>query len=283
MSFINLITKYETGDANSVPVSLLQGQLAVNTQAGKLWVGNAATTPVPLLGAPITAGAADGQTMRWEASTSTWDPTSAVLIDDSGNVTLSGTLTASLAWGNITGTPTTLAGYGITDAYTQVEVDALTWDFATDITGKPTTLSGYGITDAATSAQGALADTSVQPADDATLNSLTLTTRGVAGTQTASATGNTTLDFATYQNFVLTLTGNVTLDNPTTEAVGQSGFITFIQDATGGRTVSLGTDYETVNSGGLTLSATVSTTDIVPYVVTAAGRILLGAPQLNFG
>lgn len=33
------------------------------------------------------------------------------------------------------------------------------------LTGTPTTLSGYGITDAATSAQGTLADTAIQPAD----------------------------------------------------------------------------------------------------------------------
>ena len=95
-------------------------------------------------------------------------------------------------------------------------------------------------------------------------------------------TGNVTLDFATNQNFVLTLTGNVTLDNPTTEVVGQSGFIVFIQDGTGGRTVSLGTDYETAGGAGLTLSSAASATDIVPYVVAASGRILLGAPQLAF-
>lgn len=98
----------------------------------------------------------------------------------------------------------------------------------------------------------------------------------------ATATGNITLDFANYQNFVLTLTGNVTLDNPTTEAVGQSGFITFIQDATGSRTVSLGTDYETAGAAGLTLSSTADTTDVVPYIVVASDRILLGAPQLAF-
>ena len=103
-----------------------------------------------------------------------------------------------------------------------------------------------------------------------------------AATQTANASGSTTLDFATYQNFVLTLTGNVTLANPTTEAVGQSGFIVFIQDSTGSRTVSLGTDYETASGAGLTLSSAASTTDIVPYVVAASGRILLGAPQLAF-
>ena len=103
-----------------------------------------------------------------------------------------------------------------------------------------------------------------------------------AATQTANASGSTTLDFATYQNFVLTLTCNVTLANPTTEAVGQSGFIVFIQDGTGSRTVSLGTDYETARGAGLTVSTTASTTDIMPYIVAASGRILLGAPQLAF-
>ena len=105
--------------------------------------------------------------------------------------------------------------------------------------------------------------------------------RGSTLTDTTN-TGNVTLDFATYQNFVLTLTGNVTLVNPTTEAVGQSGFIVLIQDGTGSRTLSLGTDYETAAGGGITLSTAASTTDIVPYIVAASGRILLGAPQLAF-
>jgi len=111
---------------------------------------------------------------------------------------------------------------------------------------------------------------------------VSLSAAATGSTQTANATGSTTLDFSTYQNFVLTLTGNVTLDNPTTEAVGQSGFIVLVQDATGGRTVSLGTDYETAGGSGLTISAAASTTDIVPYVVASSGRILLGAPQLAF-
>ena len=95
-------------------------------------------------------------------------------------------------------------------------------------------------------------------------------------------TGNVTLDFSANQNFVLTLTGNVTLANPSTEQVGQSGFIAFIQDGTGSRTVSLGTDYETAGAAGLTLTATASATDLVPYLVVASNRILLGTPQLAF-
>ena len=112
-------------------------------------------------------------------------------------------------------------------------------------------------------------------------NTFTAAQRGSTDTDTSN-TGSVTLNFDTNQNFVLTLTGNVTLANPTTEAVGQSGFITFIQDGTGGRSISLGTDYETAGGAGLTLSSAASATDIVPYIVVASGRILLGTPQLAF-
>ena len=98
-----------------------------------------------------------------------------------------------------------------------------------------------------------------------------------------SNTGNVTLDFNAYQNFVLTFTGNVTLDNPTTESTGQSGFIVIIQDGTGSRTLSLGTDYETAGSSGITLSTAASSRDIIPYAVSATGSIILGAVQKAFG
>jgi hypothetical protein len=168
-----------------------------------------------------------------------------------------------------------------------------------DVADVPTARTNLGLgtaattaaTDYATAAQGALADSALQSGDigvsvqayDADTAKLdvaqTFTAAQTGSTQVAgSITGSTTLDFATYQNFVLTLTGSITLDNPTTEVVGQSGFITFIQ--TGGYTVSLGTDYETAGGAGITLSA--SGTDVVPYIVAASGRILLGAPQLAF-
>lgn len=116
-----------------------------------------------------------------------------------------------------------------------------------------------------------------------TSNGIQVTGTALANTDTDTTnTGSVTLNFALNQNFILTLTGNVTLANPTTEQVGQSGFITFIQDGTGSRTVSLGTDYETAGGAGLTLSSTPSATDVVPYIVVASGRILLGTPQLAF-
>ncbi len=112
---------------------------------------------------------------------------------------------------------------------------------------------------------------------------LTATGIVLATTDTdATNTGSVTLDFSANQNFVLTLTGNVTLANPSTENVGQSGFIAFIQDGTGSRTITLGTDYETAGAAGLTLTSTASATDLVPYLVVASNRILLGTPQLAF-
>ena len=101
-------------------------------------------------------------------------------------------------------------------------------------------------------------------------------------TQTANATGSTTLDFDLYQNFVLTFTGNVTLANPSTEAVGQAGVIMIIQDGTGSRTLSLGTDYETAGGSGITISTGANDIDILPYFVQSADNILLGAAQLDF-
>ena len=106
--------------------------------------------------------------------------------------------------------------------------------------------------------------------------------RGIGDTETASLSADKTIDFSTYQNFVYTLGASITLLNPSTESVGQSGFIVFIQDGTGGRTVSLGTDYETAGAAGLTLSTTASATDVVPYIVASSGRVLLGTPQLAF-
>ena len=104
---------------------------------------------------------------------------------------------------------------------------------------------------------------------------------GSTDTDTSNA-GTVDLDFTAKTNFVLTLTGNITSLTASNEVAGQSGFIVFIQDGTGGRTVALHGDYETAGGAGLTLTSTASATDIVPYVVAASSRILLGAPQLAF-
>tara|TARA_R110001592_G_scaffold310986_2_gene585682 strand:+ start:211 stop:1302 length:1092 start_codon:yes stop_codon:yes gene_type:complete len=122
---------------------------------------------------------------------------------------------------------------------------------------------------------------------ETTAEGITVTGTAKATTNTdTSNTGNVALNFEANQNFVLTLTGNVTLTNPSFAGaswqVGQSGFIVFKQDGTGSRTVALGTDYETAGGAGLTLSSTASASDVVPYIIATTNRILLGTPQLAF-
>jgi len=106
-------------------------------------------------------------------------------------------------------------------------------------------------------------------------------------TETATISTSKTLDFSTYNNFVLTLgNGSNTLSNPSTDVtatIGTTGVIIFIQpsSSTAG-TVSLESDYETVGGSGLTLSSTNSAYDVVPYIIKGANSILLGSPQLAF-
>lgn len=66
-------------------------------------------------------------------------------VDGKGRTTAAGNVTITPAWGSITGKPTTVVGYGITDALTTAYVPS--WS---SISGKPTTVAGYGITDALT-------------------------------------------------------------------------------------------------------------------------------------
>ena len=102
-------------------------------------------------------------------------------------------------------------------------------------------------------------------------------------TQTASISSATTLDFDSFQNFILTLgAASINLDNPSTEAVGQTGFIIFIQDSSGNRSVSPQSDFITPNNDSLTLSTAANSVDLVPYAVQASDKILLGTPQLAF-
>tara|TARA_R100000697_G_scaffold1929_1_gene4410 strand:- start:770 stop:1483 length:714 start_codon:yes stop_codon:yes gene_type:complete len=110
---------------------------------------------------------------------------------------------------------------------------------------------------------------------------------GTACLPKTNASSGLTLNFDTHQNFFVTLSsGSNALANPTTEAsnIGQTGVIIFIQPSSSSAgTVSLGTDYETVGAGGLSLSSANNDYDVVPYIIKADSSILLGTPQLNFG
>ena len=113
----------------------------------------------------------------------------------------------------------------------------------TDLASTPTTLSGYGITDAATSAQGALADTAVQPADlgTFTFTSSTLDTSDSSGiTVTPAVTVQSDL---TVENNLI-VTNSITAETLTVTTLEYDNFVT-----TGAGTP------EIVSDGGIALTA----------------------------
>lgn len=94
-----------------------------------------------------------------------------------------------------------------------------------------------------------------------------------AAAETAvSYSATVTLDLSTGVNFgPITLTGNITLANPTNAKNGQSGHIRIVTNGTG-RTIAFGTNWKTAGGTAGTISTT-STTDVIYYKVLASSFI----------
>lgn len=125
------------------------------------------------------------------------------------------------------------------------------------------------------------------PDIDTTLAGLGVNQTFTKGQVSSTYTGTAlTLDFSLYNNFIITLaSGANILANPSTEAIGQTGVIVFIQPSSstaGTITFADPSDYETAGGAGIALTATNSAYDVVPYIVKASNSILLGTPQLGF-
>ncbi len=84
---------------------------------------------------------------------------------------------------------------------------------------------------------------------------------------------NPTFDFSVANYITLTLTGNVTVQNPTTESVGQSGSIIITQDGTGSRTCAWSNQFKWTGGTAPTLTTTAGAVDRIDYLVVAADTI----------
>ena len=78
---------------------------------------------------------------------------------------------------------------------------------------------------------------------------------------------NIATDLNTGQNFVVTLGGNRTLDNPTNCVAGQVGSIFIVQDGTGTRTLAYGTSWDFPDGTAPTLSTSINSADRLDYIV----------------
>jgi hypothetical protein len=160
-----------------------------------------------------------------------------------GSLSGNATTATNVTWSGITGKPTTVAGYGITDALTPSNYNSYapsltgvgasgSWGISisgiaasatnvawTGITSKPTTLSGFGITDAPTSiGTGASGSWGIS----ITGNAATATSATSATSATTAATA-TNVAWTGITGKPSTLSGYGITDAPTTIGTGASG------------------------------------------------------------
>lgn len=199
----------------------------------------------------------DGNVTSWANAVTSVTVVSSDLIVTNPTITTSGNITLELTASGITaGTyksvtvdskgrvtagsnPTTLAGYGITDAFSGSYADLtnkptlFSGSFA-DLTNKPTTLSGYGITNGVTL-------TGTETLTNKTLTAPAVNSPKVKGEQAVSVslgtliTGTQNIDLSSAQIFALTVSSaaTVTLSFSNTPSSGHSQMV-MIQVTNGG-------------------------------------------------
>ena len=143
-------------------------------------------------------------------------------------------------------------------AYGKIKSDALVYDNS----GSDVEITISSIPTAAQLAAKASLDTA---------QTFTAAQRGTVGTLTDGAT--ITPDFATANNFTVTLGGNRTIANPTNLTAGQSGSIFIVQDGTGSRTAAWGSYWDFAAGTAPTLTTTAAAVDRVDYIVRSATSI----------
>ena len=101
-----------------------------------------------------------------------------------------------------------------------------------------------------------------------------VTTKGTIGEVSAISYASTiTLDFRTANNFSMTLTGNVTLANPSNISAGQSGVLFITQDSNGSRTAAFGSYWDFSDGTAPTLSTGADAVDMIAWIARSSTKI----------
>lgn len=144
-----------------------------------------------------------------------------------------------------------------------------------------TNLDVYSKAEVDNAVAGAGGGTSIEEATTAEVRIGTETAKYISPAKFFAAAAFVTLtdgasitpDFSTGFNFIVTLAGTPrTLANPTNARDGQSGVIRVIQDGTGSRTLSFGSNWRWAG-GSKTLSTAANAIDIISYIVGDGGLI----------
>lgn len=124
---------------------------------------------------------------------------------------------------------------------------------------KAATSSAIGMVELSTAAEyRSLAGTALAVTNDAVKDAL-------AEVSLPISSGAIAWDMSAGINFVVNMTASAQLSNPSAVTNGKSGRIRFIQDATGGRVLSIASNLKTAGGMGITLSTAPNAVDIVYY------------------
>jgi hypothetical protein len=114
------------------------------------------------------------------------------------------------------------------------------------------------------------------------LNGVNAWTAGQSSTPVALTSGSTiTPNFSSGNIFTVILTGNATLANPSNLVAGQCGQIFIIQDGTGSRTLSYGTQWNFPGGTPPTLTTNANATDVLSFCSWSNGSSTQIAAQLT--
>jgi phage-related tail fiber protein len=177
----------------------------------------------------------------------------------------------SVAWSGVSSKPTTLAGYGISDAAASSHVHT----FAS-LTSKPTTLAGYGITDAALLASPTFTGVPTAPTATAGTNTTQIATTAFVQAYDDAAKAN--LASPTFTGVPAAPTAAAATN---TTQIATTAFVQAHDDATKANLASsnVWTATQAPANGSLTDAATIAWNGATMQVasVTVAGNRTLGA------
>ena len=98
-------------------------------------------------------------------------------------------------------------------------------------------------------------------------------TRGIMPPSTLTDAASIAVDLNDGNNFIVTLGGNRTLENPSNPTIGQTGQIYVIQDGSGSRTLAYGSYWKFSGGTAPTLTTDANAVDLLVYNVRAADKI----------
>jgi hypothetical protein len=209
---------------------------------------------------------------------------SSILNINPSGINVTGIVTATNFVGNLTGNASyaSVAGVATYASVAGVSTYASTAGIATyaSVAGVATYASTAGI---ATYASTAGIATNLLGGNAGINTTSAPTNLYVSGSSASNIVGlgttnaNTALNFATGNNFSMTLVGSIVLSNPTGVTTGQSGVIYIQQDGVGNHTVGFGSHWDFPSATAPTLTLTANALDALTYSVRTSTSIVAAA------